>query len=117
MPINQEKLDMFNFLRRLSDLLILVNDKEYKFTTEEFYACCEEKTLLDVLLDFEISVPALETNQKKFLELLRDEVDNTKNFEDGRCALIYYVWRFLIEYIDKTLFWEIDNNQSINYIL
>jgi len=115
--MSKEKLDMFNFLRRLNGVLSLVNNEDYKFTTEEFYEWCRDETLIDILWDFGIAIPELETNQQKFMELLHDEVDDTKNFEDGRCALIYYSWRFLVNYIDKTSFWEPkDNYQPIGIL-
>ena len=100
MERSKENIDLMKFLSRFNDVVYFLNDESKIWTTEDFYNSCKDESLIDVLDDFWFYLPELEENEKKYLSLVCENFDTTKDFDNGWHALIYYTWQGLIHYFE-----------------
>ena len=98
---HRENLDMIKFFERFNDIVFFINDESKIFSTDEFYNACKDETLIDVLIDLWFNLPELEKNRKKYLELVCNNFDDTKYFDNWWSALIYYTWQGLVHYFEN----------------
>lgn len=100
MESNKKELDMIKFMERFNDIVYFAVDENKKFSIDEFYQSCENKTLIEKLENFWFNLPEDEENREKYLELVCNEFDETKSFDNWWYALLYYTLQGIISYFE-----------------
>ena len=100
MDRTKENSDLMDFFSKFNDIVYFVNDESKYRSTEDFYESCKDETLIERLDDFWLKLPKLEENRQKYLELVLDNFDDTKDFDNWWYALMYYTWQGLIHYFE-----------------
>lgn len=100
MQRTKENVDFIDFISKFNDTLYFLEDKSRVFSTEDFYESCKDETLIEKLEDFWFYLPKIEENRTKYLELVCNEFDDTKYFDNWRYALIYYTRQGMIHYFE-----------------
>ena len=103
MNVSKEQMDMLKFLARFNNTIDFMKDEDFKFSLKDFYNACKNKTLIKELEKFRAPLPENENNKQKFMELLLTEIDYTKFFDNGWSALLYFTWKILMTYIEKSI--------------
>ena len=95
-------LDAVKFFEKLNDVIWYINDKEHSFTADEFYDACENWTLLDVLEKCKFNgIPSSSDDREILNNFILQEIGGRKPFKDGRSALMYYSWQWIISYLES----------------
>jgi len=100
MQRTKETTELMKFLWKFNDIVYFATDENKEFSTEDFYQSCKDETLIDKLEDLWFNLPESEGNRKKYLELICNEFDETKLFNNWWYALLYYTWQGLINYFE-----------------
>ncbi len=100
MERTKETIDLMKFLWKFNDIVYFASDKSKIFSTEDFYQSCQDRTLIEKIEEYWFKLPESEENRKKYLELVCNEFDDTKLFDNWRYALLYYTWQGLVNYFE-----------------
>lgn len=100
MEWTKETIDLMKFLSSFNDVVYFANDESKSWSTEDFYESCKDGTLIEKLEGFWFYLPRSDENRKIYFELVCNEYDDKKYFDNWRYALIYYTWQGLIHYFE-----------------
>lgn len=94
-------LDAIKFFEKINDVIWYINDKDHLFPIEEFYDVCTNWNLLSVLESHWFDIPLSDDEKEIFNDFIWQEIGGQKPFENGRSALMYYSWQWIITYLES----------------